>query len=170
MANRYATHIRIGGCVPVSALPDLLSAIQRDGVTDDWAGGPVADSAEELRTVIDGLCGEPLSLYDEQHAGWFDALERFCMEHQLVFVAHSSAGAEADAELRWWAPGMDAVRSCAALEDGSPVISVAAIAAVLEAWPRRGLLRRIAALAAEATPPPLPPLTVGDDARLSPGR
>lgn len=163
--HRYAMQITVGGILPASQLGALFEAIEREGVSHDWDAGPFADSPDHLRELIEEEGGEGLTMRDGAHAGRFDDLEAFCIANGLTFVVHSSAGDEADAELRWWAPGFEEVRWTDALENGLPVFTRSAI---LDAMGDGECAERFARLEdwlASRTPPVVPPLRIQEDAR-----
>ena len=115
MPHRISIHITIGGLLSDALVPGLFAAAEQEGATGSWGGGPLAGDADELREIVIEARA-PLWVCDDQHLGNFDALEAFCVANGLTFVSHSEGGDEADAEIRWWAPGLEAVRSEAALE------------------------------------------------------
>jgi hypothetical protein len=84
MADRVSASITIGGTLPAALLPDLLAAIECEGLSTEWDGAPFA--ADQLPT--DG----PLALMAHEVAwGRFAALEGFCVEHGLPFARWSGA-------------------------------------------------------------------------------
>ena len=160
MPHRVSMHITIGGPLSVSLVPGLFAAIEQEGASGSWGGGPLAGDADELREIVTDACA-PLWLCDDQHLGDFDALEAFCMAHGLTFVSHSEGGDGADAATRWWAPGLEAVRSEAAL-DAMPALTVSAIRDLIEAPSPDEALARLRRRLAEATPPDVPALELAD--------
>lgn len=96
---------------------------------------------------------------DDQHRGSFDALEAFCLAHGLTFVLQSEAGDGADAEVRWWAPDLPAVRSEAAL-DSTPALTVPTLRQLIDADSADEALARLRRRLEEATPPSVPALVI----------
>jgi len=84
MADRVSASITIGGTLPVALLPDLLAAIEREGLSTEWDGEPFTpDQLPE---------GEPLSLMAHEVAwGHFRELEAFCVKHGLPYARWSGA-------------------------------------------------------------------------------
>jgi hypothetical protein len=162
--HRYAMQITIGGILKSSHLDSFFAAIEREGVSYDWDEGPFADSPDHLRELIAAEGGAGLRMRDSAHAGRFDDLEAFCIEHGLTFVVHSSASDEVDAELRWWAPGYQAVQWSHSLENGSPAFTQPSILEVLGEGTCSERLDRLEAWLASRTPPVVPPLRIEEDA------
>jgi len=158
MPHRVSTQITIGGLLPASLVSALLAAVEQEGASGSWGGGPLAADADELREIV-MEARSPLWVCDDQHLGNFDALEAFCMAHGLTFVSHSEGGDEADAEIRWWRPGLRAVRSESAL-DSKPALTVSAIQELLDAPSPEEALTQLGRRLAEATPPEVPPLEI----------
>ena len=158
MGNRFSIEIIVGGDLPDAEIPAFYAAITAEGVSYDWDAGPFASDADDLRAVIEANGEHPLVMRHAAHAGRFETLEAFCVARGLTFVSHSSAGAEADAELRWWFPGLDAVHCRNALEDHSPVATFAEIAAILGSGAAEQQLARLTDWIARQTPPAVPAL------------
>lgn len=79
MANRVSASITIGGTLSAALLPDLLAAIECEGLSTEWDGEPFA--AHQL--PADG----PLMLMAHEVAwGRFEQLEAFCIENRLPFA------------------------------------------------------------------------------------
>ena len=79
MADRVSVAIRIGGSLPLALLPAFCAAIESDGVCIDWEGTPFDPV----------LLDQGASLYLAAHDiawGKFEAIERFCVEHHLLFA------------------------------------------------------------------------------------
>jgi hypothetical protein len=160
MADRYAMFITVGGQLRADMIDSFFDAVENEGVSYDWDGGPFADSPAHLRELIEACDGEPLVMRDSRHPGRFDALEAFCRENGLTFVAHASAGAEADAELRWWTPGLAEIRTRLAVEDGSPAFTLREIRETLGGGAADERLARLEVWLAENTPPEVPPMGI----------
>lgn len=160
MPHRISVHITIGGPLAVSLVPGLFAAIEQEGASGSWGGGPLAGDADELREIVKDACA-PLWLCDDQHLGHFDSLEAFCMAHGLTFVSHSEGGDGADAEIRWWTPGLEGVRSEAAV-DAVPALTVSAIREMIDAASPDEALARLRRRLAEATPPDVPALELAE--------
>lgn len=161
MPDRVSMHITIGGLLSASLVPGLHAAIEQEGASGSWGGGPLASDPEELREILT-TAQSPLWICDDQHRGNFDALEAFCVANGLTFVSHSEAGDGADAEIRWWIPGLQAVRSEAAL-DATPALTITAIREVIDTAPPGEALAQLGRRLVEATPPEVPALQVTDN-------
>ena len=84
MADRVSASITIGGALVAALLPDLLAAIQSEGLSTEWDGEPFA--ADQLAS------GEPVRLMAHEVAwGRFEELEAFCVTHGLPFARWSGA-------------------------------------------------------------------------------
>jgi hypothetical protein len=84
MADRVSASITIGGTLPADLLPDLLAAIECEGLSTEWDGPPFA--ADQL--PADG----PLALMAHEVAwGCFRELEAFCVENRLPFARWSGS-------------------------------------------------------------------------------
>lgn len=82
MADRVSASIALGGTLPAALLPDLLAAIECEGLSTEWDGAPFA--ADQLPT--DG----PFMLMAHDVAwGCFRELEAFCVENRLPFARWS---------------------------------------------------------------------------------
>ena len=78
MADRVSAQITFGGSLPVSALPELIAAIQDEGLSIEYDGEPFEPS--EL------VSGEALTLCAHEVAwGTFNVLEAFCRTHRLAY-------------------------------------------------------------------------------------
>ena len=78
MADRVSAQITIGGIIAASALPGLIAAIQDEGLSTEYDGGPF-----EPRELVSGealtLCGHEVAW------GTFRILEAFCRTHRLAY-------------------------------------------------------------------------------------
>ncbi|MBB6125404.1 hypothetical protein [Sphingobium subterraneum] len=84
MADRVSASITIGGTLSATLLPDLLAAIENEGLSTQWDGEPFA--ADQL------VPNEPLALMAHEVAwGHFSELEVFCIEQGLPFARWSGA-------------------------------------------------------------------------------
>lgn len=84
MADRVSASITIGGTLSATLLPDLLAAIENEGLSTDWDGEPFV--ADQL------VLNEPLMLMAHEVAwGHFGELEVFCIEQGLFFARWSGA-------------------------------------------------------------------------------
>ena len=78
MADRVSAQITFGGSLPASALPELIAAIQDEGLSTEYDGEPFEPS--EL------FSGEALTLCAHEVAwGTFRILEAFCRTHRLAY-------------------------------------------------------------------------------------
>lgn len=110
MADRVSASITIGGILPAALLPDLLAAIECEGLSTEWDGAPFA--ADQLPT--DG----PLALMAHEVAwGRFEELEAFCVENCLPFARWAGACPGAWGAERTVFAGADEPRCFAADED-----------------------------------------------------
>lgn len=84
MSDRVSASITIGGTLPATLRPDLLAAIESEGLSTEWDGEPFA--ARQL--PADG----PLMLMAHEVAwGRFEELEAFCVANGLPFARWSGA-------------------------------------------------------------------------------
>lgn len=84
MADRASASIRIGGNIPRSAIPCLLTAIATDGGRADWEGEPIDETSVRI--------GEVLEVYAwELPGGIFQEVEAFCEAQRLPFVRVSGS-------------------------------------------------------------------------------
>lgn len=75
-ADRVSASITIGGKLPTMMIEQLFDAINEEGLSLEYDGGPV--TADEYAS------GEHLQLYVNEVAwGSFDTLEAFCRQHGL---------------------------------------------------------------------------------------
>lgn len=156
MADRSAAAIRIGGHLPHALAPDLVEAIEIEGVSTDWDGTPF--SPDDL------LAGRSLYLVATEVAGGtFDHLEDFCYGHDLPFARWCDGYRGSYGPQRVVFDGTDAM-TFVATEDDEVLIS-------LEDIERLGSMDAIHAhfAKANATIPPLEltgtaPADGGDDA------
>ncbi len=160
MPERTSVHIAIGGLLSVSLVPGLFAAIEQEGASGSWGGGPLAADADELREIVVEERA-PLWMCDDQHFGNFDALEAFCMANALTFVSHSEGRGGADPEIRWWTPGLPAVCSEATVET-IPALTLSAIQELIDAPSPEQALAQLSRRLAEATPPHVPALVIAD--------
>ena len=78
MGDRAMCHIRLGGDLPRSKLPELQHHIETYGLLSDWGGEPVDTEIP--------LLSEPLDLYGEElNGGLVPDLEKFCVDNALPF-------------------------------------------------------------------------------------
>lgn len=82
MAGRVSASITIGDTLSAALLPDLINAIEREGLSTDWDG--------ELFTADQCFANEPLALMAHEVAwGHFRELEAFCIQQGLPFARWS---------------------------------------------------------------------------------
>jgi hypothetical protein len=166
MAYCMDAHISIGGILSTSAARALFKLARSEGVGLDWGEYSVGDYFEDFLQVIVANCS--LTFFESDRAwGKFEAIEEFCIEHELTFVAHASGNGEWDAVLRWWSPGMPSVRSAESNEDADVVLTASAVRNALGSeGPADVRLARLETLLSHAAPPRLPDLAVMDIPRL----
>lgn len=88
MTQSVPAWIRIGGALPRTHLPDLLTAIDRDKGMTDWDGQAI--TADRIGD------GQHLDVYSlGVEGGVFGALERFCFDRGLAFVRSSASSSGA---------------------------------------------------------------------------
>ena len=84
MADRVSASITIGGTLPSALVAAFVAAVENEGLWTDWDKTPF--------TFADLPDGEPLALMAHEVAwGRFEALEAFCVEHQLPFARWAGA-------------------------------------------------------------------------------
>lgn len=157
--NDYATNISIGGVLPVSLLPDLLSAAVHCGTGFDWNGDRLGETDSELQRLRDMIdeessSGDPLRLYnDVAGGGRLEALETFCREHGLSYRREHDPDHGDTGMVCWWSPGMSAPTEREADSGGEPFVFVHEIVEILDgkATPKAALAA-IRDLAKRATP------------------
>ena len=78
MADRVSAQITLGGKLAGSAVPELIAAIEAEGVAPDYEGTQFE--------AADLFNGEPLTLCASEVAwGTFNVLEAFCRTHGLAY-------------------------------------------------------------------------------------
>lgn len=99
MPDRIGAKILIGGELPKALVEGLCEAISFDQPSLEWGGSDF----EPQNATKDGL----LCLYDDEAAwGEFDAIERFCIEHEIEFDRDSEGKYEYDPESQRFRKGM----------------------------------------------------------------
>ena len=78
MADRVSAQITIGGTLPASALPELIAAIQDEGLSIEYDGEPF-QTGEVASGEALTLCGHEVAW------GTFRILEAFCRTHRLAY-------------------------------------------------------------------------------------
>ena len=115
MADRVSASITIGGTLAAALLPNLLAAIDYEGLSTGWDGEPFA--ADQLPE------NGPLRLMAHEVAwGRFEELEAFCIANGLPFTRWSGGyGGQWGAERSVFA-GIGEPRSFVADEDDCVLI------------------------------------------------
>ena len=78
MADRVSAQITIGGIIAASALPELITAIQDEGLSTEYGGEPF-EPGELFSGYALTLCAPEVAW------GTFNFLEAFCRTHRLAY-------------------------------------------------------------------------------------
>ena len=121
MADRFPTQIRIGGQVNRAIIPELLGAINAEGLQSDW-GSCLPDITSEEQ-LLEHMEDGHLTFRDEERAwGEFADLEQFLVENGIPFNRSHCPRYEYDGELVQFRTGMEAPAVAAANDSGVIVI------------------------------------------------
>jgi hypothetical protein len=166
MAEWIPAQIRIGGELTPEVLEGLWEAIEAEGCGPEWTEGFASKEAFIHHLIyLDGMARAgrpgPLLLQDDQ-ARWgkFEGLEAFCRAHALTYVRDCEAKYEYDAEVVWWAPGMEEAQGTTGTQDGGALVSIEALRAALAQGEPAAQLAAVRKLVDERTPVTVPPITL----------
>jgi len=124
MADRFATHIHIGGKLPRALVPKLIEVLNEESLYRDW-GEPISTlkSESDLIECRDDT-GTLFFCHEEQPWGRFEGLERFLIRHNIPFDRSHAPRYEYCGELAQYRPGMKTPVLCITDDDSDPVLQV----------------------------------------------
>jgi len=122
MADRFATHIHIGGKLPRALVPKLIEVLNEESLYRDW-GEPISTlkSESDLIECRDDT-GTLFFCHEEQPWGRFEGLERFLIRHNIPFDRSHAPRYEYCGELAQYRPGMKEPLVCPTDDEGAPMI------------------------------------------------
>jgi hypothetical protein len=155
--------IQIGGPIPRSLVPELLTRIKDEGLRWDWCGDAVsATTPEELLEELQRHNCETLNVGDDAALGGaFPELEEFLVRQGIAFNRHSDAKYEYDGEVVFFRYGMEGPGWVRATQDGQPVVlldGLRPVQALLRQADHQQALAELNELLDAI--PPLPPLCI----------
>jgi len=168
MAERFPTHISIGGKVERAIIPALIDAINTEELQSDWGIGlPVLRSDKEL---LERLEDGHLSFFHEERAwGEFPDLEQFLVENGIPFNRSHSPRYEYDGELVQFRKGMETPASAVVNDNGTIMVEAQEIQRVRDILKNaqemedvRKAIDELNTLCLEADIEPLPPFEITD--------
>jgi hypothetical protein len=130
MSDRIATEIRIGGPVRRSLVPDLIDAIEREELEEEWGMAlPHLENEQDLPKRVSGARFLQFYATDALWGSLTD-LETFLTKNSIAFDRHHGPYGEYSGETRRYRPGMKEPVSCLADDGGNFLIEAGAVAEV----------------------------------------
>ena len=119
MTEPIPAEIQIGGPIPRSLVPDLLTRIANEGIGWDYGGRIDATTPEELLEELAQYDSTTLDVGSgEANYGLFPDLEAFLVEHGIAFDRCTEAKYGYDGELVQFRPGMESPKVNLARQSG----------------------------------------------------
>jgi hypothetical protein len=164
MATSIPASITIGGTILTSRLHELYEAVEEDGAMQDW-DVPIQDFEDFLGLLREANGRSAIAFYDAE-ASWgrFAAMEERCVELGLTYNRSCDAEGEWDAEVVWWAPGMEVPATADGNNAGNALIEVSALhRAIKRGTTVEQKLANVLTIVNQHTPVEVPNLVLQED-------